>query len=91
MAKVNKDLLQEILLLLNIISNKIDALEKSFNIETQIQIIKAIRHEELICAENTRKVSDAIKELKGLVAIVRPEVIKSGWYGEEIKTTNLLE
>lgn len=50
MAKVNKDLLQEILLLLNVISNKVDKIEKSLN-----------------------------------VAIVRPEVKKSGWYGDQIK------
>ena len=34
---------------------------------------------------NTRKLNDAIKEMRGLVGFVRPLAKKNAWYGEEIE------
>jgi hypothetical protein len=37
------------------------------------------------CADNMRRLNAMMLELKGLVAMVRPQVKKSGWYGDEIQ------
>jgi hypothetical protein len=55
------------------------------------QIQDIIRTTERLNAEvqiNTRKLNDAIKEMRGLVGFVRPRVKKNPWYsGEELETT----
>lgn len=37
------------------------------------------------CEDNMRRLNAMMLELKGIVAMVRPQVKKSGWYGEEIQ------
>lgn len=36
------------------------------------------------CEENMRRLNTMMLELKGIIAMVRPQVKKCGWYGEEI-------
>lgn len=38
------------------------------------------------CEDNMRRLNAMMLELKGLVAMVRPQVKKTGWYGEELQT-----
>lgn len=37
------------------------------------------------CSDNMKRLDLMIREFKGLVAMVRPQVKKTGWYGDEIK------
>ena len=37
------------------------------------------------CESNMKNLHAMMLELKGIVAMVRPQVKKTGWYGEEIK------
>ncbi len=39
------------------------------------------------CEDNMKRLNQMMLELKGLVAYVRPEVKKSGWYGDEINVS----
>ena len=51
------------------------------------QINQILRTTERLNAQieiNTRKLNDAIKEMRGLVGFVRPLAKKNAWYGEEI-------
>jgi hypothetical protein len=50
-----------------------EALARIDRMNTQIEI-------------NTRKLNDAIKEMRGLVAYVRPLAKKNAWYGQELDT-----
>lgn len=36
--------------------------------------------------DNMKRLNAMMLELKGIVAIVRPQVKKSGWYGDELKS-----
>ena len=36
------------------------------------------------CEDNMRRLNSMMLELKGIVAMVRPQVKKTGWYGDEI-------
>jgi len=52
------------------------------------QINQILRTTERLNAQieiNTRKLNDAIKEMRGLVGFVRPLAKKNAWYGEEIE------
>ena len=40
------------------------------------------------CEDNMRRLNAMMLELKGIVAMVRPQVKKSGWYGEEIQANS---
>lgn len=37
------------------------------------------------CEDNMKRLNAMMLELKGIVAMVRPQVKKTGWYGEEIQ------
>jgi hypothetical protein len=37
------------------------------------------------CEDNMKRLHSMMLELKGLIAMVRPQVKKTGWYGEEIE------
>jgi len=41
------------------------------------------------CNENMKRLNTMMLELKGIVAIVRPQVKKTGWYGEEIEANEV--
>jgi len=36
------------------------------------------------CEDNMRQLNSMMLELKGIVAMVRPQVKRTGWYGDEI-------
>jgi ElaB/YqjD/DUF883 family membrane-anchored ribosome-binding protein len=36
------------------------------------------------CEDNMKRLNNMMLELKGLVCAIRPQVKKSGWYGEEL-------
>ena len=40
------------------------------------------------CEDNMRRLNSMMLELKGIVATVRPQVKKTGWYGDEIEIDN---
>lgn len=37
------------------------------------------------CTENMNRLNVMMLELKGIVAMVKPKVKKTGWYGDELK------
>ncbi len=37
------------------------------------------------CNDNMKRLNQIMLELKGIVAMVRPQVKKTGWYGDEIQ------
>lgn len=37
------------------------------------------------CSNNMKQLNNMMLELKGIVAVIRPQVKKTGWYGEEIE------
>lgn len=39
--------------------------------------------------DNMKRLNQMMLELKGLVAMVRPQVKKTGWYGDELKSSPL--
>jgi len=43
------------------------------------------------CADNMKRLNAMMLELKGLVAMVRPQVKKTGWYGDELKANPKVE
>lgn len=61
----------------------------------QIQdILRSVERLNLQCEDNMKRLNNMMLELKGLVCAIRPQVKKSGWYGDEIKTNpceNLVE
>ncbi len=93
MAKVNKDLLEDIMRHIGILIFKLDEMDAKIDgmmSMEHINIAKNMMDQSNMSissmGEKIMRIDDMLKEFKGLVAIVRPEVKKSGWYGEEIKT-----
>ena len=93
MAKVNKDLLEDIMRHIGVLifkldemDDKIDRLMSMEHINATNDFIRQSIHRSNSMHTNISRLDEMIKEFKGLVAIVRPEVKKSGWHGEEIKT-----
>ncbi len=41
------------------------------------------------CEDNMKRLNQMMLELKGLVAMVRPQAKKTGWYGDEINAQNV--
>jgi hypothetical protein len=49
-------------------------------------MIRQIERLNTACTDNMKRLNAMMLELKGIVAMVRPQVKKSGWYGEELQT-----
>lgn len=69
-------------------SKIIEAMEEMMSNEiTPYQINEMMRQLERInthCTDNMKRLNAMMLELKGLVAMVRPQVKKTGWYGDEL-------
>ena len=48
------------------------------------QMIMMLRDVNDKCTDNMKRLNKMMLELKALVAMIRPQVKKSGWYGEEV-------
>lgn len=55
-----------------------------YRLEDMLRSIERLNNN---CADNMKRLNQMMLELKGLVAYVRPQVKKSGWYGDEINAT----
>ena len=52
-----------------------------YKIQDMIRQIERLNN---ACADNMKRLNQMMLELKGLVAMVRPQVKKTGWYGDEV-------
>lgn len=91
MAKVNKDLLEDILRHISVILFKLDELDmkiESIKKSDDMGLAREIMHNAEIKQEhflrNYERLNEMIKEFKGLVSIVRGET-KSNWYKKEFE------
>lgn len=50
------------------------------------QIILAVERLNHKCEDNMKRLNNMMLELKGLIAMVRPNAKKNAWYGTEIET-----
>ncbi len=48
-------------------------------------MIRQIERLNSSCSDNMKRLNAMMLELKGLIAMVRPQVKKTGWYGDEIQ------
>ncbi|MCK5021103.1 MAG: hypothetical protein KAS32_29100 [Candidatus Peribacteraceae bacterium] len=48
-------------------------------------ILRSVERLNHACEDNMKRLNMMMLELKGLIAAVRPQVKKSGWYGEELE------
>lgn len=47
-------------------------------------VLKRLEEINQKCEDNMKRLNAMMLELKGIVAMVRPQVKKTGWYGEEV-------
>jgi len=52
-----------------------------YKLQDMIRQIERLNND---CTDNMKRLNQMILELKGIVAMVRPQVKKSGWYGDEL-------
>lgn len=43
------------------------------------------------CEDNMKRLNAMMLELKGIVAMVRPQVKKTGWYGDELTVEKVMD
>lgn len=49
-------------------------------------VLKRLEELNQKCTDNMNRLNQMMLELKGIVAMVRPQVKKTGWYGDELST-----
>lgn len=54
-----------------------------YNIQDMMRQLERIN---ATCQDNMKRLNQMMLELKALVAMVRPQVKKTDWYGDEIQT-----
>lgn len=60
---------------------KADLHDELYRVQDMIRQIERLNQN---CTDNMKRLNAMMLELKGIVAMVRPQVKKTGWYGDEI-------
>lgn len=61
-------------------TNEID--KRFYQLQDMIRQIDSLNHK---CETNMKRLNEMMLELKGIIAMVRPQAMKNDWYGEEIQ------
>lgn len=70
-------------------TNEVD----KYYVQNQFEYLKNMLHqmEDLNrkCTDNMNRLNNMMLEMKGLTAMIRPQVKKTGWYGKEINSEEI--